>query len=456
MSTTSSSTSTLNSVLSALGGSNGIDVTAAVNSVLYADRAPERVWQAQQATLTSQTTAIDQINGQASTVQDDLATLQDAAGALTSTSATTSDSAVLTATATPGTAASNHTVVINSLATTASWYSSTVATSSTPLTAGTIDITVGSTATPITIGSGVNTLDQLAASINTQSLGVTASVVTDSSGARLSLVANSTGAASAFSVSSGAGLTFQNPLPGADASLTVDGVPLTSTSNTVTGAIGGVTLNLQNASPGESVKVSLAPDTSSIVNAVNQFVNDYNTLVTNVNSQFAYNSATNTAGVLQNDSAIQGLQSALLDSTNYNSGSSTDNTLQSLGISVNSDGTLTLNSSTLSSAVQSNSSAVTSFFQGTSINGFAASLNSALTTYTDPTEGAFTVDLSSITNEYTDLSNQTATLERYLSSQQTILTAQYNQADILLQQLPNEIKQTQAILNPNEYNSNNG
>ncbi len=456
MSTTSASTSTLSSVLSALGGSNGIDVTSAVNSILYADRAPERVWQAQQATLTSQTTALNQINSQASTVQDDLATLQDAAGALSSTSATSSDSSVVTATAADGTASSSHSIVVNSLAATGSYYSATQATASSALAAGSFSITQGGTTTTFQTGSGVNTLTQLAAAINGQSLGVTASVITDSSGARLAIVANSSGAANDLTISQSGGVSFTRATTGADASLTVDGVPISSASDTVTGAISGVTLNLQSASPNETINLTLSPDSNSIVNAVNQFVNDYNTLVTNVNSQFAYNSATNTAGVLQDDSSVQGLQSALLNSTNYNSGASTDNTLTSLGISVNSDGTLSLNAATLSSAVQTNNTAVTNFFQGSALNGFAASLTSALSTYTDPTDGAFSVDLSSISSEYTDLTNQTATLELYLTSQQTILTTQYNNADILLQQLPQEIKQTQAILNPNEYNSNNG
>jgi flagellar hook-associated protein 2 len=59
-----STSSTLNSVLSALGGTTGIDVTSAVDTILYADRAPERGWQAQQATLASQTSAINQIENE--------------------------------------------------------------------------------------------------------------------------------------------------------------------------------------------------------------------------------------------------------------------------------------------------------------------------------------------------------------------------------------------------------
>jgi flagellar hook-associated protein 2 len=446
----------LNSVLSALGGSNGIDVTSAVNSILYADRAPERVWQAQQATLTSQKTALNNINSQASTLQDDLTNLQDSTGALTSTSAASSDTSVVTASAADGTASSSHSIVVSSLATVGSYYSATQATASTTLPVGSFSITEGGTTTSFQTGSGVDTLTQLAAAINGQSLGVTANIITDSSGARLAVVANASGGANDLTISQSGGLGFTRAIVGVDASLSIDGVPITSASNTVTGAIAGVTLNLQKAAPGETINLSLSPNTSSIVSTLSQFVTDFNALVSNVNSQFTYNSVTNTAGVLQEDSSIQSLQSALLGATNYNSGGTVDNTLNSLGISVNSDGTLSLNTATLSNAIQNNSAAVTNFFQGSARDGFAASLNTALNIYTDPTEGAFSVDLSSISAEYTDLTNQTNSLELYLTAQQKTLTTEYNNADILLQQLPQQIKQTQAILNPNEYNSSNG
>ncbi len=450
MSTTSS---TLTSVLSALGGASGIDVAGAVNAILYADRAPERAWQAQQATLVNQTAAINQLQTEASSLSDALSTLQTASGVLTAATATTSNSSVVTATAAAGTPASNHLIVVNSLASTGSWYSAAESSSSATLAAGSFDLTAGGVTTTIAVGSGVDTLDQLAASINSRSLGVTANVVTDATGARLSLVSTTSGSASDFTVGNDSTLAFTRANTGKNAALTVDGVPITSATNTVTGALSGVTLNLASAAAGSEISLAIAPDSSSITDAISTFVNAYNTLITDVNSQFKYNSGTNTAGTLQTDSAVQGLQSQLLGSTNFNSGSSTLNTLNALGISTNSDGTLSLNTALLGSAIATNSSAVTSFFQGTASNGFVASLNSVLTTYTDPSQGAFTIDLKSISNEYDDLTDQTNTLERYLTTQQTILTAQYNAADIAIQQLPQKLKQIQALLNPNSSSS---
>jgi flagellar hook-associated protein 2 len=463
----SSTSSTLNSVLSALGGATGIDVTAEVNSILYADRAPERGWQAQQSTLANQTAAINQLESEASTLSNALSDLQSVNGPLSAVTATSSNSNLVTATAADGTPASNYSITVNNVATSGSWYSDPAeTTSSTALPAGSFDITAGSTTTPITVGSGVNTLSDLATYINGASLGVTANVITDSSGARLALTSSVSGTAGDFSISNDSSVAFKRSSTGADASLTVDNVPITSASNTVTGAIPGVTLNLLGAAPATkdsngnvitpatSVNLSLAPDSSAITNAVNSFVSAYNSLITDVNTAVGYNESTNTPGVLLSDSSAQGLQSALLAATNY-SGGGTFPSLSSLGINTNSDGTLSVDTTTLTSAITTNSTAVASFFQGSAFNGFANSLTSSLNTYTDPSEGAFTVDLQSISNENSELTAETNQLEVYLSAQQVTLTAQYNAADIAIQQLPEQIKQIQALLNPNQNSSSN-
>jgi flagellar hook-associated protein 2 len=113
---------------------------------------------------------------------------------------------------------------------------------------------------------------------------------------------------------------------------------------------------------------------------------------------------------------------------------------------MNTDGTLSLNSSTLDNAVQNNFAAVQNFMQGASSNGFASFLNNQLNTLTAPATGAFTVDLQSISSENSDLQSQINTFQAYLTTQQTLLTAEYNQADINLQEIPQEQAQINAEL----------
>jgi flagellar hook-associated protein 2 len=143
------------------------------------------------------------------------------------------------------------------------------------------------------------------------------------------------------------------------------------------------------------------------------------------------------------------LQEAMLTAGNYSGTSGAITTLGQLGINMNNDGTLTLNTSTLNSAIQSNFSAVQNFLQGTAANGFATSLNNQLNSFTDPTNGAFTVELQSISSENSDLQDQVNDFQDFLNSEQTRLTTEYNQIDATLQQLPILQKQIASELGEN-------
>jgi flagellar hook-associated protein 2 len=437
----------LSSLLSALGSSSsGINVSSAVAAAMQALSLPEQQWETEQTTLQTQTSDIDQIQTDVESLQTSLSALSDPAGALASMTATSSDTNVVQASAASGTAAGTHVVVVNNIASTASWYSSSVASSSTNLTPGSFTLQTGSgTATQIQIGSGVNTLDQLASYINTQNLGVTASVVNDSRGSRLAIVSNNSGAANGFTISNASGLTFTQASAGQDASLTVDGIPIDSASNTVTGAVNGLTLNLVGAAPGGQITVTVAPDSTQVSTAIATFVGAYNTAMGDVNTQYTVNAA-NQEGPLASDSSVQILQDSLLSIAGYSGGGNGVSTLADLGITMNKDGTLSLDTATLTNAIQNNFSAVQNFMQGASSNGFASFINNQLNTLTEPGTGAFTVDLQSINSENSDLQNQINNFQTYLNTQQTLLTAEYNQADITLQEIPQEEAQINAEL----------
>ncbi len=124
----------------------------------------------------------------------------------------------------------------------------------------------------------------------------------------------------------------------------MDGVPISSASNTVTGAVSGVTINLQGVSPDANTDVTLTatPDSATITSAINQFVTDYNTLIGQVNNEFTYNASSSSAPPLEGDSTVEMLQNYLLGAGSYSaSGNGSISTLGSLGISMNNDGTLT-------------------------------------------------------------------------------------------------------------------
>ena len=422
---------------------------------------PRRHGRTNMPTLQSQSTALTQIQTDATNLDNDMQALNSLVGPLSARTVSSSDSSIVTATAASGSAAGNHTVIVNSLASTASWASGAVASVTTPLAAGSFTITgADGTVTNISTGTGTSTLNDVASTINSDNLGVTASVISDANGARLAIVSNTSGLAANFTVSSASGgsLSFTQAVTGENASLSVDGISIASASNTVTGAVGGVTFNLLNASPGSNVSLTIAPDTSQASTAISQFVTDYNKAISDLNTQFTFSGTSE--GVLAINSSVRSLQMTLEAAMSYTSTPASGTTttvsnLSSLGISVNNDGTLTLNNASLTNALQNNFSDVQTFFQGAALNGFANSLDQQLTTFISPAEGAFTLDLQSINTEERNLQTDINNFEtNYITPLQTQLQSEYSQAEILLQQLPMEMQQINTELGLNNNNSN--
>jgi flagellar hook-associated protein 2 len=457
-----SSTSSINlsAILQAATGasSSGIDVNSAVSAAVTAAQAPETNWENQQATLQSQQTALTQIQTGVTNLDNDVQALNSLTGALSAASVSSSNAGIVTGTAAAGATSSNEVIVVNNLATTGSWSSNALENVSTVLPPETFTITTasGQTAT-ITTGNGINNLSDLVKAINAKDLGVTANVITDASGSKIAITSNNSGSAANFTVTSSdtsASFQFASAVQGKDASLTVNGISIDSASNTVTGAIPGVTLNLLSASPGTSVNLSVAPDTSQAATAINQFVSDYNSLIKQLNTQFTFSGSSE--GVLATDSTVRSLQNDLLQSLSYTATAATGNStttipnLTSLGISVNDDGTLSVDSGTLNSTLQNNYSDVQNFFQGSSLNGFANSLDQQLTSFISPADGAFTVDLQSITSENSGLQDDINNFEtNIITPLKTQLQSEFSSAEIALQQLPAEIKNVDAELGLN-------
>jgi flagellar hook-associated protein 2 len=336
-----------------------------------------------------------------------------------------------------------------------SWNSNSVP-DSTGLSVGSFSIQVGSGTPTQIVASAGESLTDLASDINGQALGVTASVTSDGNGSsHLQIVNNSTGTTSGITVSN-TSPQFSMAAQGKDASLTVDGIPIVSSSNAVTGAVPGMTINLNGADPNTDVTISATADSSAITSAISQFVTDYNTVIGYVNNEYTYNSSSSTAQPLAGDSTLGTLQSSLLGAGSYSSSTNGSiSTLGSLGITMNNDGTLSVDSTTLNNAIETNFSSVQQFFEGTSLNGFSSALSSQLQNLTDSSTGAFTVDLSSMQSTYNDLTDQINNFEdNYISNLQSRLTAEYNSAEIALESLNTTKQEINAELGNNTSSGN--
>ena len=332
-------------------------------------------------------------------------------------------------------------------ATSTAWSSAQVASPSTQLNATSFDVNDGTSSATISVVAG-STFADVASQINAQGLNVTASVVADGSGAHLSITSNAGGT---VTVSADPALALTRANYASNASLTVDGVPITSASNTVTGALSGITLNLAAITAAGQVSLGVTPDATRINSEVTQFVNDYNSTISSVSSQFTFNTSTSSEGVLGSDSSLRSFQSMLLGISGYtNSISGSVSALSSLGITMNNDGTLTLDTAVLDQAITRNPSSLQTFFQGTSANGFAGKIKADLDTYTRPNVGVLAVDINSLTRQYNDLQSSVDEYESgYIASQQTLLTSMYSKAEIALQSLPSTLKELQSQLGQN-------
>ncbi len=282
-SSNSSTAVDISSILEAAMGAStpGIDVTSAVSSAVTAAEAPENVWNAEITTLQSQTSDLTQIQTATTNLDNDMQALNNLTGPLSASTVASSNSSVVTATAASGSAAGNNTVVVNNLASTASFTSTTVASATAVLPSESFTITNSSgTAATITTGSGVNTLTELETAVNGAGLGVTASnrhrCLWCPAGDYKQYIRKHRELHGDFN-RHGFRLWhrchWQERLADRKRNWHFNGI--SSATNTVTGAIPGLTFNLLSASPATTVSLTVAPDSSAASTAINKFVTDY-------------------------------------------------------------------------------------------------------------------------------------------------------------------------------------
>ena len=566
----------------ALLNGNGIDVASLVNQIQAQQSGQLTVWQQEQADLQTQATALGTLKTDLSNLQTAMNALTDPLGALTAVSASSSMPAILTATADTTASNANHTIVVNSLASAGTVYTSAVAGGAdvsilpSGTTGGDLTLQIGGSSgvtrdIQITAGSN-DTVTKLASYINQQSTqnnwGVTASVLSDATGARLAIYSQETGTAGALvitgntttgilstasssnadtsilaegqgtgtiqleiggpggntvalaitqgsndtlntlassisdqSTQNGWGVTasvvqdsngyhleihsqaagaagvlaftsndtiltpvanpatsldFVAPVGGANATFTIDGIPFSSTSNTVSGALPGVTLNLVSAEPTVPLQLAVGPDISQASTAINVFVVAYNTLITAINHQFAVDPATHQQGPLGSDGSLRSLQSSLLSDASYSPKDSSGLVnLHSLGISMNDDGTLTVDNSTLNSKLTADPAALINFFQNSS-TGFAHNFSADLTKLTSSVDGVLSLELAQNSTEQSNLTDQISNFNDRLASRRLQLIAEFSQVNAALQSYPYLLAQLNAAMgNPYTTSSSN-
>jgi flagellar hook-associated protein 2 len=438
----------------------GFDVTSTVTAILGAQQAIETPWKNELTALQAQDKVFSTLGTQLSALTTSLQALTDFTGVMAQTQGASSDDDVLELTNATSTAvAGSHSIVVNALAQTSSEYSDTIANAADTL-SGSLTIQ-GHT---FTVDSSSNTLATFAKAINLAGIGVTANVITDSSGSRLSLVSGTSGAAGQLTITgsltdatTSKSIAMNTGQTGQDASMTVDGVALTSPSNTVSTAIPGITFQLisTSASPTTPVQVQITNDTSDIGTAVNNLVTAYNAVVTTMNGQEGNDSSGN-AEPLYGSPTLATLQSQLMSALLGGSASGAISSVTQLGIGFNQDGTLSLNSDTLNGVLNSNFSDVVGFLQNSGSFGqsFATALNNLGTASNTSLLSLAQQQNSSVE---TGLNQSISNEEALLATEKTQLTDELNTANQVLQSIPSQLNEVNEMYSAiTGYNSQSG
>ena len=431
----------------------GIDVASTVTQIVSQLQGAEQPYKDQLTNLQAQDTTISSLGSLLSTLSTDVQALTDPAGVLSGKQGSSSDTNTLQllSAGTQATAGS-HSIVVQQLAQTSTFASNAVNANDTLSGSITLHIGSGSSSSAqqtIAVDPANATLAGLAAAINQANAGVTASIVTDSSGARLSLTSQTGGAAGEIGIdtssltdtTSGTAVALGSTQQGQDAKFSVDGLQIGSASNTVTGAISGVTFQLLGVSA-TPVQVEIANDTQSVTSAVSSLVKDYNAVITALSAQEG-NDATGKAQPLFGSPILSSLQQTLSGALTAQAGTSLKSITQ-VGLSLNANGTLALDTDQLTTALNANYTGVQAFFQNT--NGFGLGLESAVDHAGAGTPtGLLSQAQQANTTAEASLNSTISTMDDRIATQKTTLTTQLNLANQTLQEIPMQLNEIDQI-----------
>lgn len=450
MATTTSSTST--ATITSLGVGSGLDLDSILTSL-------EESKEASLLTpITNQETSVNAEITAYGTLTSALTKLQTAAEALADSSlydslTTSLSGSGVTAATTSDAVAGTYKLEVTQLAQAQSLTTDGVASKTTALGTGTLTLQLGSEdAVSITLTSSNNTLEGIRTAINASGAGVTASIVNDGSGTpyRLVLTSDSTGTESEMTVSytsddstdaasslfgyDGSTGNMTQTVEALDAELTINGISITSQTNTVEDALQGVTLNL--TAVGSSQTLTISQDTDAIYDAVSAFVTAYNSYVSTVDTLTSYDADADTAGELLGDSTTRRISTKLSSDLYSAVGSGTFSYLSQLGISLEVDGTLLIDEDTLTAAITDNIDAVSEFFIGTDgTSGFIGQMTTDLDSYLDEDDGLIVARTDSLATKLEQLEDRYEEKQALIDSEMARWTEQFTQLDTLIASL---------------------
>ena len=468
--------------ISSTGVGSGLDVKSIVSQLVAIEKQPLVQLQAKATAFQTQLSLYGTVKSQASALGDAAALLAGSSGWNTQ-KASSSNAAAVGVIAGTSAVATAMSVEVQQLARAQSSASVGIAVGAAASASGTLSIQLGNWADPVfaagtstaakvdVVISAADTVSTIASKINLANAGVTATVLRDGANERLVVRSATTGEAAGFrmdavgdaglskfgftdaaatSASASGMFMSQTAL---NAEVKINGVDVVSATNKMADVVPGITLQLTQVTT-SPVEITVENDLDVAQKNIQSFVDTYNSLSKTLANATQYSAASKTGGPLQGDATTVGLQNALRAMLGSSSTGSTFTRLSDVGLERQTDGSLKINQTKLTSAMQNlgnlqslfttnNSNTLTNGF-GLKVRDFsrglvafdgkvtskATSLQDAITRNSKDqdrvTDRAARVEVQ-LNRQYSALDNQMATLSG-LSSYVTAQLAQWNKS----------------------------
>lgn len=427
------------------GLASGLDTSSLIQSMVRLEQAPIRRLEAKKVDIDSMSRRIQSIRTRASDVMGKLGEL-DTAEKVLSSGVTTSNEDKLKVAATGGAALGTYQVTVGRLAQAERTYSDTFADKNATglFGTGTLSVQVGTEAAVDITVEATDTLEGIASKINAADLNASASVIYDGTNYRLQVSGTDTGAENAISFTeTGTNFGLTDPaneiIQARDAEFTIDGLAMTRPTNSVVGAIAGVTLDLeQTTEVGESIAITVDRDPDVLVGKLEAFVESYNSLVGAINSEFAFKGAAKTGDSLAGDSTLRNFQQVLSrNATDLISGIDEDQPagFAALGITTTRQGTLEIDKTKLTEVLDDNPQALVRALTGdedAGVTGLFERLNTSLEAYAGPEDGLLTARIDSYGEQKRDIDDRIDGMSSRIDKFEETLRAKFTAMEVLV------------------------
>lgn len=434
--------------LTSSGIGSGLDIDSLVTQLVRAEgQAPSLRLNKREANFQADLSAIGQLKSALSEFRSSLGHLKDQE-AFQPRSASSSDSSLFTATADNTAVSGVYNLEVLTLAQAEKVRSNSFTDSDTEIIGtGTLDISLGASTFQIVVDSSNNTLEGIRDAINAASdnPGITASVINVDGGPQLVLDSDTIGASNTITVAAtdddtgdgfdltrldSANLTVSEAAQ--DATFNLDNQLVTSSSNSISDVITGVTIDLKKAEVGTTETLTVEQNTGAVSAKVKSFAGAYNKLADALKELSKYDPETKVAGALQGDPTLRGFEATIRNILTDSVEGLTFGTLAEMGVTTDENGHLKVDSAQLDKVMADDFTAVSELFAGD--NALVAKLENTLDTYL-ASDGVIEARTKGLKEGIKDVTDDREQLSKRLESIEKRYRAQFTAMDTLLGQL---------------------